>query len=92
MKTLAFAAGLILSADAQNTGVPVRMVVTVEPHHGVEMPRLVLLVVHPNDDSEEHGNDWHRLSIASSMASVGPTTSFSRGGFIVDPRRRLQAR
>ena len=36
MKTLAFAAGLILSAHAQNTGVPARMVVTVEP--GIYIP------------------------------------------------------
>jgi hypothetical protein len=45
---------------------------------GVEVSRLVFLVVHPDDDSEEHGNDAYGLSRASSNgSSQDPVVSHS---------------
>jgi len=38
---------------------------------GVKVPRFVFLIKHPNHDSEEHRNDRHVLSIASSNVRVG---------------------
>ena len=53
---------------------------------GVEVSWLVLLVVHPDDDSEEYGNHGHGLSIASATVPVGPTSAMSRGA--QEPMRR----
>ena len=45
---------------------------------GMEVARFVFLVVHPDDDSEEHGNDGHGLSIASSTTPIGQRLRMSR--------------
>ncbi len=44
---------------------------------GVKMQRFVFLVVHPDDDSKEHRNDRHALSMASSTGPVGPTIALT---------------
>jgi len=66
MKTLAFAAGLILSAHAQNTGVPARMVVTVEPHHGAAAP-----TVSPADIMVYHNKDRFPVTALTPLRSSG---------------------
>jgi len=40
---------------------------------GVKVSRFMFFVVHPNDDPEEHGNDGHEFSIASSTDHLRPT-------------------
>ena len=66
MKTLALAAALMLPAHAQNGGVPVRMVVTVEPHHGAPSP-----TVSAADIMLYHNKDRFPVTALTPLRSAG---------------------
>jgi len=66
MKTLALSVALMLAAHAQNPGVPVRMVVTVEPHHGAAAPP-----VSPADIMVYHNKDRFPVTALTPLRSTG---------------------